>query len=102
VLVTHRVCGATYNTGGGSDVYSSLRWDGCRQEEDLVAKLTEDRDADVQERVIANTPSAVKKYFAPLAEKADVMATYEAGCFGFGLYRQLTEMGVAALVAAPG
>ena len=68
----------------------------------VVAKLSEDRDADVQERVIANTPRAVKKYFAPLAGQTDVMATYEAGCFGFGLYRQLTEMGVACLVAAPG
>jgi transposase len=52
--------------------------------------------------VIANKPAAVKKYFAALLQAADVMAAYEAGCFGFGLYRQLTEMGVSALVAAPG
>jgi hypothetical protein len=32
----------------------------------------------------------------------DVIASYEAGCFGFVLYRQLTEMGVATVVAAPG
>ena len=68
----------------------------------VVAELGDDRGSDVQERVIANTPAAVKKYFAPLAAGAEVMATYEAGCFGFGLYRQLTEMGVACLVAAPG
>jgi hypothetical protein len=39
----------------------------------VVAKLSDDRDADVQERVIANTLSAVKKYFAPLAGQADVV-----------------------------
>jgi len=33
---------------------------------------------------------------------AEVHASYEAGCFGFGLYRQLSAMGVAVLVAAPG
>jgi transposase len=68
----------------------------------VVAKLLADRGSEVQERVIANTPSAVKKYFAPLASETDVMASYEAGCFGFTLYRELTEMGVACLLAAPG
>ena len=68
----------------------------------VVARVEDDRGGEVQERVIANTPSAVRKYFAPLAGEADVMATYEAGCFGFGLYRQLTEMGVACLGAARG
>ena len=68
----------------------------------VAAKLSDDRGRELQERVIANTASALKKYFAPLASETGVMATYEAGCFAFGLYRQLTEMGVASLVAAPG
>jgi transposase len=68
----------------------------------VIARVSEGRDCEVQQRVIANTPAAVKKYFGPLAAQADVMATYEAGCFGYALYRQLTELGVACLVAAPG
>ncbi len=68
----------------------------------VAAKLDDGSGREVEERVIANKPSAVKKYFAALVDEGDVMATYEAGCFGYGLYRQLTEMGVSCLVAAPG
>jgi len=72
------------------------------KEKIVAAKLGNGTDGQVEERVIANRPSAVKKYFAALAGEGDVVAAYEAGCFGYGLYRQLTEMGVACLVAAPG
>ena len=73
------------------------------KEKIIVAKLGARSAGSGEERVIANKPAAVKKYFtAVVKEGGDVMATYEAGCFGFGLYRQLTELGVACLVAAPG
>ena len=72
------------------------------KEKILLARLGAGNAKEVQEHVIANTPSAVKKYFNALLAGAEVHASYEAGCFGFGLYRQLTEMGVAVLVAAPG
>jgi transposase len=68
----------------------------------VVAKLAGGSGRNAEEQVIANKAAAVKKYFAALLQAADVMAAYEAGCFGFGLYRQLAEMGVSALVAAPG
>jgi hypothetical protein len=69
----------------------------------VVAKLSSLSGREVEERVIANRPAAVKKYFKTLVKAADeVMAAYEAGCFGFGLYRQLSEMEVATVVAAPG
>ena len=55
-----------------------------------------------RESVIRNEPSAVRKFFTRLKENSEVFACYEAGCFGFELYRQLTEMGVACMVAAPG
>jgi transposase len=45
--------------------------------------------------------AAAVKYFAALT-KGDVVAAYEAGCFGFGLYHQLMDLRVAAVVAAPG
>jgi transposase len=72
------------------------------KEKIVLARLGAGRTAEVQEYVIANTPSAVKKYFTSLLADAEVHASYEAGCFGFGLYRQLSAMGVSVLVAAPG
>ena len=68
----------------------------------VLARLDAGRDTRAVEHVIANTPRAVKKYFTPLLGGGEVHATYEAGCFGFGLYRQLTAMGVTVVLAAPG
>ncbi len=68
----------------------------------VLARLGAGRDTKVIEHVIANTPSAVKKYFSALVGDSEVQATYEAGCFGFGLYRQLSAMGVSVVLAAPG
>jgi transposase len=55
-----------------------------------------------KESVIRNEGSAVRKFFTKLKEYSEIFACYEAGCFGFGLYRQLTEMGVACMLVAPG
>ncbi len=67
-----------------------------------MARVGADRDTKAIEQVIANRPSALKKYFAALVADAEVYATYEAGCFGFDLYRQLNALGVSVVVAAPG
>ena len=67
----------------------------------VVAKLTSSATLS-DEHVIANTPQAVRKHFTALSKEGDVVAAYEAGCFGFGLYHQLTDLGVATLLAAPG
>jgi transposase len=67
----------------------------------VLARLGAGRDTTVVEHVVANTATAVKKYFSTLGG-AEVHATYEAGCFGFALYRQLVAMGVSVVVAAPG
>jgi transposase len=72
------------------------------KEKIVLARLGAGKAKEVQEHAIANTPSAVKKYFSALLAGAEVHATYEAGCFGFGLYRQLSAMGVEVMVAAPG
>jgi transposase len=71
------------------------------KEKIVVAKLVSFSKL-AEERVIANAPQAVRKYFAALTKEGDVVAAYEAGCFGFGLYHQLIDLGVAAVVAAPG
>ncbi len=68
----------------------------------VVANLAGGSAGKAEEQVIANKAAAVKKYFAALLELGEVNAAYAAGCFGFGLYRQLSEMGVTAVVAAPG
>jgi len=67
----------------------------------VVAELASSASV-AEERVIANTPQAVRKYITALTREGHVVAAYEAGCFGFGLYHQLTDLGVAAVVAAPG
>jgi len=70
--------------------------------EKIVAARLASAAKQSEECVIANTPQAVRRYFAALTREAEVVAAYEAGCFGFGLYHQLTDLGVSAVVAAPG
>ena len=55
-----------------------------------------------EESMIRNEASTIRKRFAKFKEYGEVMACYEAGSFGFGLYRQLTEMDVVCKVVAPG
>ena len=50
---------------------------------------------------IPNRPSRVRDFFRRLLERGPVRATYEAGCLGFVLHRQLTKLGVDCMVAAP-
>ncbi len=72
------------------------------KEKIVLARVGGGRDTQAVQHVIAHTPAAVKKYFTALTANAEVQAAYEAGCFGFGLYRQLVSLGVAVTVAAPG
>jgi transposase len=71
------------------------------KEKIVMARLTDGSQL-AEEAVIANRPQAVRKYFAALTKEGAVSATYESGCFGFELQRQLTDLGVAAIVAAAG
>jgi transposase len=50
---------------------------------------------------IANTPEAVRKLVGKLGEPAQLDCAYEAGPTGYGLQRQLSQLGAACLVAAP-
>jgi len=52
---------------------------------------------------IPNTPASISKLAKKLEnkEKYDLCFVYEAGCFGFSLYRQLTALGHNCVVAAP-
>lgn len=51
--------------------------------------------------VIPNTPEAIRKTILRLSEGAQLEVCYEAGPTGYGIYRQLTVMGIPCLVAAP-
>src|SRR4051794_35313496 len=50
---------------------------------------------------IRHQPAAVAKLIRQLGPAERLRCAYEAGPTGYGLYRQLTRLGVACLVAAP-
>jgi len=50
---------------------------------------------------IRNTPEAVRKTLTKIGESACLEVCYEAGPTGYGLYRQLKQLGISCLVAAP-
>ena len=65
------------------------------KEKIVIAVLRGSETEVSEELVIRNEATKVRKYFAKLKGSGEVIACYEAGCFGFALYRQLTEMNVA-------
>lgn len=52
--------------------------------------------------VLAADPATVRKWVMRQPDRATLLVCYEAGPTGFGLYRQLTALGVACRVIAPG
>jgi transposase len=50
---------------------------------------------------IANDPGAVRKLINPLKRGGRLVAAYEAGPTGYGLHRQLVDLGVECVVIAP-
>ena len=66
-----------------------------------IAVLPGDREEPERARKIPNDPPHIRRVFARLLERGEVRATYEAGCTGFVLWRQLTGMVVDCRVAAP-
>src|SRR5690606_38575600 len=50
---------------------------------------------------IPYTPEAVTKLIRKLGPKERLIVAYEAGPCGYGLYRQLTALGVTCVVVAP-
>jgi transposase len=73
------------------------------KEKIAMAALEGNGNEFVSEQLVRNNAAAVGKYFRKLmTDGAEVIACYEAGCFGFQLARQLTDLGVSCSVAAPG
>src|SRR5690554_5296248 len=50
---------------------------------------------------ITNTPAEVRKLVKRLGRPEDLLMCYEAGPTGYGLYRFLSQLGVACVVVAP-
>ena len=66
-----------------------------------VAVAKEGRGPAVSLGEIPNTPDAVAKLVRKLGDPRHLLACYEAGPCGYGLYRQLMALGVACAVVAP-
>jgi transposase len=50
---------------------------------------------------IENAPEKVRRLMENLGPKEELLVCYEAGPTGYGLYRQLTRMGIRCIVVAP-
>ena len=66
-----------------------------------VARAERSGGAPVSLGTIPNTPHAVAKLVRKQGAAAQLAACYEAGPCGYGLYRQLTNLGVECTVIAP-
>lgn len=78
-------------------------WVGIDAHQDFlsVAVLEGGSERPQRARKIPNDPARIRNAFTKLLERGEVHATYEAGCTGFVLWRELTGMGVDCQVAAP-
>lgn len=50
---------------------------------------------------IANTPEAITRLMRKVGPSEEIAACYEAGPCGYGIYHQLSRMGIACEVVAP-
>jgi transposase len=66
-----------------------------------VARANRGEGAVLDVGTIPNTPQAVAKLLRTQGPPDQIAACYEAGPCGYGLYLQLTELGVACTVVAP-
>jgi len=71
--------------------------------ESLTVSVFEDRCAQGRPvKTLPNDPKLVRKLFSQLQKEGEVHVCYEAGSCGYELYRQLSAMGIACDVVAPG
>lgn len=82
---------------------SQVRYVGidAHQETLSIAVLIGDGAQPQLVQTIPNRAAAIGRCFKKLLEQGAVLATYEAGSLGFVLYRQLMDLGVQCVVAAP-
>jgi transposase len=73
----------------------------AHQETLSIAVLVGDSKEPLPPITIPNSPPLIRRHFRRLLEQGTVVATYEAGSLGFVLFRQLMDLGVQCVVAAP-
>lgn len=66
-----------------------------------VARARRGKGAPESLGTIAHTPYAIAKLMDKQGAAADIAVCYEAGPCGYGIYHQLTKMGIACEVVAP-
>jgi len=66
-----------------------------------IAVLPFGADRPEPTRKIPNDPAKIRRVVGALKKRGSLHATYEAGCTGFVLWRQLTQLGVDCIVAVP-
>ena len=71
--------------------------------ETIAIAIFRDNNRNVEfEKTIRNEPGQIKRFFKRLKDKeGNIISCYEAGPTGFTIYRQLEEMEITCLVAAP-
>lgn len=67
----------------------------------ISVAVADDGVAPVLFGTIANDPVAVRKLVSQLKRQGKLVAAYEAGPTGYGLHRQLIQLGVECIVVAP-
>lgn len=81
-----------YNTFVGLDVHAELI---------SVATIQQSFKDAIYLGQILNEPEAIRKLVQKLGDPKTLIFCYEAGPCGYGIYRQLTEMGAKCIVVAP-
>jgi transposase len=82
---------------------SKIRFVGLDVHADTIAVAIAETGGEVRSLgTIANRPESVRKLVGKLGPVRQVKACYEAGPTGYVLYWQLTQLGVACEVIAPG
>src|SRR5262249_37694510 len=97
-----RTRGAAPHTKGVGRM-SKIRFIGLDVHADTISvAIAEPDNGEVRSLgVILNQPEQVRKLMRKLGPAEDLQACYEAGPTGYGLYWQLTELGVNCAVIAP-
>lgn len=68
----------------------------------IVAGILRPEATEPESREVPNDPHHIRRLFERLKREGPVAACYEAGVSGYDLYRQITALGVACQVVAPG
>lgn len=69
--------------------------------ETIAVAVLRPGESECEERVIANTPEALRKLFSRYPDRASLRTCYEAGPTGYDTHRLLADLGVPCEVIAP-